>query len=282
MADPWSKLEVEATVGDYFDMLSAELRDEPYNKAAHRRALKEKLKNRSDGAIERKHQNISAVLIEVGYVYITGYKPLGNYQLLLKELVLERIQSNTTLEVEIEAQVTASAQVPNVDDILSALVAPPKVDLQPTPVLRDEGRIPSPVPGKDYLAIEARNRSLGLAGEKFVVNFEQARLLAAGKDNLASDVDHVSQTKGDGLGYDVLSFEVDGRERFIEAKTTAYGATAPFYVSRGEVQASIELADSYFLYRVFQFRKQPRLYERSGSIGRAFSLTPVSFRAVPG
>lgn len=281
MANPWSKIEVEATVADYFDMLGSEVRGEPYSKTAHRKALRQRLESRSDGAIERKHQNISAVLIEIGYVYISGYKPLGNYQALLKDVVLQRVANSSTLELDIEAQVTADARVPEVVDILSALVEPPKVNAKSPQAVREERSTTAPILGKDYLAMEANNRSLGLAGEKFVVNFEQARLLAAGKDNLASDVEHVSQTKGDGLGYDILSFEIDGRERLIEAKTTAYGANAPFYVSRREVQASIELADQYYLYRVFQFRKQPKLYERFGSIDSAFSLTPMNFSAVP-
>jgi hypothetical protein len=39
VADDWSRAEVEATITDYFVMLEAELRGEPYNKAEHRRAL---------------------------------------------------------------------------------------------------------------------------------------------------------------------------------------------------------------------------------------------------
>ena len=46
------------------------------------------LDRRTKGSIERKHQNISAVLHEVGCPFIGGYKPLGNYQALLKEVVV--------------------------------------------------------------------------------------------------------------------------------------------------------------------------------------------------
>jgi len=78
MGDDWSREEVEAAVSDYFDMLAMELRGQPFNKAEHNRNLQKLLKNRPKGSIERKHQNISAVLIELGYPYIDGYKPLGN------------------------------------------------------------------------------------------------------------------------------------------------------------------------------------------------------------
>ncbi|MDI9636268.1 hypothetical protein QM565_10800 [Geitlerinema splendidum] len=59
MPGEWSQAEVEAIVADYFTMLSLELRREPYNKAAHRRDLIQLLNGRSQGAVERKHQNIS-------------------------------------------------------------------------------------------------------------------------------------------------------------------------------------------------------------------------------
>ena len=64
MAEDWSRAEVEATVADYFDMLDHEVRGRDYNKSAHRRRLAALLNHRTDGAIERKHQNISAILIE--------------------------------------------------------------------------------------------------------------------------------------------------------------------------------------------------------------------------
>ena len=59
----WTRLEVEAIVADYFDMLDQELRGQAFNKSEHRRRLKAVLDGRSDGSIEYKHQNISAVLL---------------------------------------------------------------------------------------------------------------------------------------------------------------------------------------------------------------------------
>ena len=60
---------------------------------------------------------------------------------------------------------------------------------------------------------------MGLAGEQFIAEFEARRLHAAGQKSLAERVEHVAGSRGDGLGYDVLSFEVSGEERFIEVKT---------------------------------------------------------------
>jgi hypothetical protein len=79
MSIDWSREEVEATVADYFAMLVAELAGVPYNKAAHRRSLLKVLMHRTEQSVEFKHANISAVLIELGFPYISGYKPRSNY-----------------------------------------------------------------------------------------------------------------------------------------------------------------------------------------------------------
>src|SRR5436190_23140989 len=102
MSDSWTQQEVEAAVTDYFVMLAKELRGEPFKKAEHNRALQQKLNNRTRGSIERKHQNISAILIELGYPYIDGYKPLGNYQELLRLVVEDRVSGAADLNETVE------------------------------------------------------------------------------------------------------------------------------------------------------------------------------------
>ena len=83
MPNAWSNIEVELIVADYFKMLSSELKGENYSKATHRRSLLPLLANRSDGSVEFKHQNISAVLVNLGQPYIKGYLPRFNYQKIL-------------------------------------------------------------------------------------------------------------------------------------------------------------------------------------------------------
>lgn len=60
MPEAWSKKEVEIIVQDYLSMLESEILCISFNKAEHRRNLRRLLNNRSEGSIERKHQNISA------------------------------------------------------------------------------------------------------------------------------------------------------------------------------------------------------------------------------
>jgi hypothetical protein len=267
---------VEAIVADYLEMLSQELAGTAYNKSAHRRALAEKLSGRSDGSIERKHQNISAVMIELGCPYIPGYKPLANYQTLLFEVVSDRLAFDKTLDRAVMGLAEQPAVQPVALEFGSLLEEPPTLVVAEP---KKPYQLPRTAFRRDYLAREARNRSLGEAGEALAVAYERFRLREAGRAKLSDRVEHVSQTRGDGLGYDILSFDLDGRERFIEVKTTAFGKETPFFISRSEVDFSVATADQFHLYRLFEFRRQPRLFTLSGPVGRSCMLDPATFVA---
>ncbi len=68
----WTDEENDLIVADYFAMLADDIAGQPYNKAEHRRALLPLLNARSEGSIEFKHQNISAVLKGLGEDWIPG------------------------------------------------------------------------------------------------------------------------------------------------------------------------------------------------------------------
>jgi len=281
MPDDWSREEVEATVADYFDMLDKWLRGESFNKAEHNRRLQKLLAARSRGAIEWKHQNISAVLIELGYPYLAGYKPRFNYQELLRIVIEQRLGGAVNLHqaahTAVEQPVVAP---PRVSDILAIVVPPPVREDEPTR-LRDMPRDVKKAARRNYLEMEARNASLGLAGEQFVLQFEHERLRRAGKRKLADRIEHVATTKGDHLGFDILSYEESGRERLIEVKTTSFGSLTPFFASRNEVNVSEARDSDYRLYRLFDFRKQPRLFMLNGALGRTCFLEATLFTALP-
>ncbi|HWQ68911.1 MAG TPA: hypothetical protein VN494_02970, partial [Patescibacteria group bacterium] len=109
MTQDWTHTEVEAIVSDYFAMLGQDLRGEAYSKSAHRAALKSALRGRSDGSIEWKHQNISAVLLDLGFPYIPGYKPRRNYQRLLWETVAARLAVDRALVTTVHEQIEQPA-----------------------------------------------------------------------------------------------------------------------------------------------------------------------------
>lgn len=280
MSSDWSILEVEAVVADYFAMLAKELRGESYNKTAHRRALSVALNGRTDGSIERKHQNISAILIELGYPYISGYKPLSNYQRLLAEVVTRRVCEDAELTKLVNAAVDAPAVAPDVDNILSRLEDPPKPLSPANPVYPgiSAPKAPSLTGTVNYFEREARNAALGLAGEQFVINFERARLISIGREDLADSIEHLPSTGGDGAGFDIKSFEPDGSDRLIEVKTTSFGKLTPFFLSRNELRVSRKWENQYHLYRVFTFRKDPRMFVLQGAVDKKCRLEPVEFR----
>ena len=275
----WSRAEVEAIVADYLSMLASELAGTPYNKTAHRQALKPLLQGRSEASIEFKHANISAALLDAGFPYINGYKPLANYQSLLAEVLAERLDKTSDLFVLAATDADRPIVVPEVEDILAALIERPKprsdtfkVSEPTAPVIR----LPT-----NYIEREARNRSLGNAGELFALNFERARLIHAGKESLAAKIEHTAKVRGDHAGYDILSFEASGAERLIEVKTTKYGVDTPFFVTRNEKAISERHASQYQLYRLFAFREAPRLYTLAGAIDMTCNLSAATFLASP-
>ena len=273
----WTRAEVEAAVADYLDMLAREVRGERFNKAEHNRALQERLDGRSEGAVEFKHQNISAVLIAEGFPYIDGYKPRRNLQAELRRAVRERLpEIEKLIRADVEER-QASVVVP---DVLGIEVDPPSPSEPAVGERRSDYLTPGTTAGPiDYLLREARNRSLGDAGEALVMDYERVRLERAGKDHLARNVEQVSKTRGDHMGFDIRSYEASGRDRFIEVKTTRYGRHTPFYISDGELRFSEEHAESYRLYRLFGFRKRPLLFTLPGDVSEHVQLHPVNYRA---
>ena len=278
---PWSRREVEAVVEDYFGMLVLELKGELVNKAEHNRRLKVSLDERSRGSLEFKHQNISAILLELGYPYVSGYKPRRNYQDLLRTVVIERLASASQLRLLAAAAVEAQVEAPPVvGDLLALLVDPPRPVLAPRASYerRRQQRTTGPV-FVNWLEQEARNRSLADAGEELALQFEHRRLWQEKRRGLAERVEHVSRTRGDGLGFDILSFESNGAERLIEVKTTRFGPMTPFFASRNEVAVSEERASAYYLYRLFAFGNQPRMFHLHGFLGSTCILEPVQYAA---
>jgi len=273
----WSKEEVEATVTDYFEMLGAEIAGVPYSKAGHRQRLIDRLRGRTEASVEFKHANISAVLLDLGLPYISGYKPRSNYQLLLFDVVAERLGESRQLLEIVDADVDLPIVVPEVENILSVLRAPPSI--APRKPIADDAASRRPARVVNYLEREARNRSLGAAGEAFIVNFEMARLIHSGNERLATKIEHVSRLRGDGDGFDILSFEESGEERLIEVKTTKYGQETPFFVSRNELSVSQVRDRQYHLYRLFRFKAEPQLFILNGALSKSCLLAPVTYAA---
>ncbi|MET3336699.1 MULTISPECIES: DUF3883 domain-containing protein [Bradyrhizobium] len=269
---PWTETEISAVVDSYFRMLASEKAGIAYSKADNWRRLMTTVR-RSKGSIERKLQNISAVLDLLGAQWINGYKPLGHYQ----DALVPAVERNIRREPSFLYPASTDTQPLALNDD-AIFVAPPQLtDMEETlpPAIRQ-------LVGKfDPAERDARNRSLGKAGEKFVVEFERIRLRRAGREDLADNVRWVSDLDGDGYGYDVRSFEPDGQERLLEIKTTCGHERTPFWLTKREVEVAAERKDKYRVRRVFHFRNHGQMFEIAPPLEGALFMTPTTYSAKP-
>ena len=273
MPRDWSRDEVDATVADYFEMLAAELAGAPYSKAEHRRGLQTRLDGRTKGAVEFKHGNISAVLCQMGLPYIIGYKPAPHYQGLLADAVHEVVR----------------ARAHDVTGWVRSFLKRPVSQSPPAEV--DVPRLPKADPRLHPPHIhpmafsDAERAKLGQVGEAIMYEVERDRVRARLGSALADRVVWASKTEGDGLGYDIRSFDVEAAEQsgaparlLVEVKTTTQGAVFPFYMSENERRVAWEAADRYVVRRLFDVYRKPRFFSLRGPALRECRLEPTAYR----
>ncbi|MDE6389225.1 MAG: DUF3883 domain-containing protein [Lachnospiraceae bacterium] len=134
---------------------------------------------------------------------------------------------------------------------------------------------------------EKNKKLIGDIGEKIVLTFEKNRLLQLGRQDLADKVEHVAKTKGDGLGYDILSYDIINdtvTEKYIEVKATTGNSTKPFDISANEVDISELYPEKYFIYRIFNIHNKmdsASFYIMKGSVRSNFNLEATSYKAYP-
>lgn len=271
----WSDREIDLIVADYFGMLSADLSGQSYVKAHHNDALRQMI-GRSRGSIEFKHQNISAVLMRLGLPWIGGYKPMANFQSALIDGIgrylgrPEQLEKLTPTAREMRADIFAE-QTP--------LWMGPPPNAQGLDDVQTPATLGRLIRKFDPGERDARNRALGKQGEALVLDHERRLLMAADRLDLASKVRWVSEEDGDGAGYDIRSFDLDGAERLIEVKTTLGYNRTPFYLSENERAFSEERPDAFRLVRVYDFARKPAAFELLPPLTDWVALEAISYRA---
>ena len=251
-------------------MLRIELAGGKFNKAERNRRLRDRI-SRSEGAIEYKHQNISAVMERFGLQFIWGYKPAKNFQARLYEVI--------------EKQLTESNQIGRLSDHASEPPVPSSgINFQEPPDKNPRPSTSDPIIHRvlrkfDPADRDARARALGEAGEKFLFHAERNRLSAAGKDMLAEKVRWVSKEDGDGAGFDIQSFSELGEERWLEVKTTNGPYKTPFWISKNELRVSEERRDVFRLVRLYDFSRTPQAYQLKPPLTDHVHITPTKYHA---
>jgi hypothetical protein len=133
----------------------------------------------------------------------------------------------------------------------------------------------------DYEKEARKLKKLGDRGEKVVLDLEIKKLQEAGRKDLAKRVERVSLTS-DTYGYDILSFETDGTEKYIEVKATrAKVGSANFFFTANELREAKQ-SNNYFIYMVYDVVsvspkvwviKNPFNPENANTV-----MTPINFR----
>lgn len=266
----WRDEELDLIVADHFEMLSAELDGRAYVKSHHAKVMMDAT-GRTHRSVEFKHMNISAVLAELGSPTIRGYKPKLNYQGAIFEAIDRYLGANPMV-------LEPTIKVPTgVSEPASVFEVPPP-GLRPVRPARPAA-LERLVRKFDPVERDFRNRTLGKAGEAAILDFEQERLRRADRPDLARKIRWVSQEDGDGAGFDILSFDVQGRERLIEVKTTRGGQTTPFFLTRNEHSLARERPEEFRLYRLYGFGIEPRLFKLHPPLEEHVRLAAETYRA---
>ena len=273
----WDLLDYEALVADYFSMLYKEVSGRGFNKSQHRRLLKAKLNHRSEPAIENKHRNISAILVQAGQPYIRSYTPTPSFPEQLRSVVFAYLAGNSS---QIENIIHS---IENKEPLEFSTEWDHIVDLNPPKkipkVINSENRRYD-AKQINFAEREQVNRNLGEDGERFVFCLERRRMISAGHPEFVDRIKWISKDEGDGKGYDILSVNLrTGDDLSIEVKTTRGGKYQPFFITDNELAYSKEFSDSYCLYRLYDFNLSRRLFRLCGAVDQHVNLDPKSFKA---
>lgn len=131
----------------------------------------------------------------------------------------------------------------------------------------------------NYIENAREKKNVGDGGEDLVMKYEMEKLKRLG---IKKKPEHISRSKGDGLGYDILSYDEEGKPMYIEVKTTKSGSKTNFYVTINELTCSIDNKENYYLYRLFDYepnKDKAKMIVERGSLDDK-CINPTLFRVV--
>lgn len=204
------------------------------------------------------------------------------YDLLKKMRIFNEVEASID-----DFEVVFEEEMEEVEEILDSKVELEKVDTPERRKCKNKVTTSDTTKPKnrDHDKANKESKLTGDLGEKLVLDYERKRL----KDLSVTDVEEKvfltsSKKKEYGNAYpcDIISYDpVTGHELFIEVKTTKGGISTPFFISDAEVQFSIDNAEFYKLYRVFDALKgkSPKFYETTGKVDDNFSLETEQYVA---
>ena len=105
----------------------------------------------------------------------------------------------------------------------------------------------------DFSQEQHRNSEIGAAGEEAIYDLEKQLLIETQRPDLAEQVYLTRDREGNAAPYDIHSFYPDGRDKYIEVKTTVTNDLYGFFISHRERQFASEHTGSYVLFRLYNF-----------------------------
>lgn len=267
----WTLRECEITADAYFKCLQQKLAGKKFNRQRSIDQVAAQI-SRTPGSVDYKFQNIDAALFSAQLPRL-NISVAKNAQKLLSYVVLDPLAPRFAAvfsEARSASENDATSEVFVSIPIIEASILDRKRDVSSLTAVR-----------LDFSRRDAENRELGNCGEEWVVKAEKKCLQIAGCHELANKVRWVSRDLGDGLGYDIDSFEPDGTPIFIEVKTTNQGRNAPFYISATELAVSERLRDKYRIYRLFEFSGATKVYVVPGPLSKTLKMRSTAYIAVP-
>ena len=100
----------------------------------------------------------------------------------------------------------------------------------------------------EFDTILEEQKELGIRGEQAVLQDEKDYLIKNGRADLANNIRHISK-QSVSEGYDIISYDLDGNNKFIEVKTSTKYASN-FYITDNELKSAEYLKHKYWIYRV--------------------------------
>lgn len=144
------------------------------------------------------------------------------------------------------------------DEIETVDMSVPQFTLTVTPVLssnlQSKPHKNNSIVTINFQELNLAKKKIGDLGELLVLDYEYQRLMKSGHPELAAKIEHVSALKGDGYGYDILSYNTSGDPLYIEVKTTRQNKSADFYISKNEKNTYEQFhiaGKKYLIYRVY-------------------------------
>lgn len=139
------------------------------------------------------------------------------------------------------------------------------VNLQTRELPKSKGNSKNKAKKPDYSNRSKKFKRIGDRGEQIVLRAEKQYLEKNGKKNLAKSVDHIAE-RDDSVGYDILSYELNGKRKLIEVKSTLRKAGQNnIFLSANELHVA-ENKKNYYFYLVYEAgSKSPKIWKIKSS-----------------